>query len=307
LDTTKPVAIVGFASSSREKAPFLDQGFEIWTMNHAPISWIPRWDVLFEIHTMEHLRQVAAHQTQPNDYLDWLSKQPGPGAEGHRPIYMQQHFDGVPASLPLPREELNTWFAARGAKVDGYFAKDYYTSTISWMLAMAIMQGRQEIHMYGIDLLQDEEYFYQRAGAEYLAGFARGMGLKVYIPEQSAMCKANYTYGFTVPPEYGTFDPLAKYMEDKADILDSQQKKATQDAHTFNGALQALDLVTTWLGTNGVEGKDLPTCIKEKRDEMERRFRQSEHASILLPGQAEAFRTTLIWTKHYARGGTLNP
>jgi hypothetical protein len=35
------------------------------------------------------------------------------------------------------------------------------------------------------------EYKYQRPNLEYLIGFARGLGIEVYIPEQSSLCKFN--------------------------------------------------------------------------------------------------------------------
>lgn len=298
---TRPVALVGFASSSRDQAPFADTNFEIWTMNHAPLSWIPRWDVLFELHSLEHLKSIAAHSTQPSEYMDWLAKQPGPGAEGHRPIYMQERFDSIPASVGLPREELNALFGARAGNAKGFFAPDYYTSTISYMMAIAILQGREEIHLYGIDLLQEEEYFYQRAGAEYLVGFARGMGIKVYIPEQSAMCKANYVYGFSSPLEFGQLSPLVDFITDKANVSDTHVARAKQDAHTFNGAIQMADLVLGWIG----EGKDLPAEVKAKKEDMEKRFKAAEIATQTMTGQAEAFRTCGVWAKHYARGGAL--
>ncbi len=277
-------------------------------MNHAPLSWIPKWDVLFELHTLEHLQSVAAHSTNPNDYLDWLKKQPGPEDPKHCSIYMQDHFPEIPASVKLPREELNAWFAERGGKVPGRFAADYYTSTVSYMLALAIMQGRPEIRVYGVDLLQDEEYGYQRAGCEYLIGFARGMGIPVFVPEQSAICKANYTYGFSEPAtEAGKLDPLIKYIEDKAGMSDGLVGKARQDAHTFNGAVQALDLMLGWLATNGADGKDVPTLVREKKADLEARFKAAEQSMLTLGGQTEAFKTAVVWAKHYARGGALTP
>jgi len=305
LDTSKPVAIVGFASSSRHQTPFADEGLEIWSMNHAPLSWLPRWDVLFELHTLEHLQRTTAHLTEPSAYLDWLKKQPGPGQDGYRPIYTQDVFPVIPASIKMPREELNAWFAERGQNLKGYYAADYYTSTVSFMLALAIMQGRPKIHIYGVDLLQDEEYSYQRAGCEYLVGFARGMGIPVFVPEQSALCQANYTYGFSEPAVAGQLDPFIKYIEDKAGVSEGMMTKARQDAHTFNGALQMADLAIKLIETGGEDGKNASICIKEKREEMLKRFRQAENASVSLTGQTEAFKTTVVWAKHFARGGAL--
>lgn len=297
----KKVAICGFASSSRHFAPFDNDEFEIWTMNHAPISWIPKWHVLFEFHTLEHLQRVTAHTVNPTQYIDWLKAQPGPEDPKHCPIYMQEHHESIPASVKLPREEMNAWFKARGGE-PGFFAEDYWTSTISYMLGLAIMKGAPEIHLYGVDLLQDEEYFYQRAGAEYLIGFARGLGIKVYIPRQSALCQANYVYGVSEPAtDEAKLTPLVDYIDDKAKLSDSMVAKHRQDANTYNGAQQMADLVLGWI----TEGKDVAALIKEKRDDLAQKFKQSHEAVITMAGQAEAFRTTCVWTRHFARGGAL--
>jgi hypothetical protein len=311
----KAVAVVGFASSSRGQAPYNDPRFQIWTMNHAPLSFIPTWHVLFELHTLDHLQRVSAHGSEPSPYLKWLSEQPGPEDPKHCPIYMQQHHDSIPASVAIPRDEMNAWFAERGGNLKGCFASDYYTSTISYMLALAIMQGREEIHLYGIDLLQDEEYAYQRPGAEYLVGFARGMGIKVYIPEQSALCAANYVYGYSEPAsDFANLTPLIDYIGDKAAVSDANVAKAKQDANTFHGALQAFDLVLGWQASNGEEvkaadgtvtRKTVDQLIKEKREDLAGKFNSMSEAVLTMSGQAEAFRTSAIWTKHYARGGAL--
>lgn len=316
-NTKKAVAIVGFASSSRHLAPYNDPKFEIWTMNHAACTWIPKWDVLFELHTLEHLRKIHAHDTDANSYMGWLGRQPGVGQEKHAPIIMQDVFAEVPASVKLPREEMNAWFAERGGNLQGFFAADYYTSTVSYMLAMAIMQGREEVHIYGVDLLLDEEYGYQRSGLEYLIGFARGMGIKVYIPYQSALCQANYTYGFSEPKVAIGSDelkPFIDYIEDKANTSLNMIEKAKQDAHTFSGATQALDMVLGWILAGGFaevetsEGKvvkDLKTLVTEKRLEMDAKFRGAHDSVLTITGQSEAFKTTAVWAKHYARGGAL--
>ena len=573
----KRVAICGFASSSRAQAPFDDPNYDIWTMNHAPLSWIPRWDLLFELHTMDHLRRVAAHQTTPTEYLEWIQKQPGPGEDGYKPIYMQKTEAEVKASVEFPRAELNAWFldkakmsldalvpAPKDAK--GWYADDYYTSTISYMLALAIRQHRPVIELYGVDLLQDDEYCigpetrvltadlrwvqagtlkvgdtlvgfdeepkpglpyrrwrtarvdvvqrlrrpsrrihtsdgktimcsaehrwltrcggmhrwrttdelvypghrryqkgrpsrlyklcdtwtedrswdagylaaafdgegnlcqtahrecrafnarlsfaqrenamaqevreaierckfrmhaggkqgdciqyvlqggrvevlrflgtirprrlldhfcvdalgsvklngeadvvlvedvgeqeviglrtstktfvaegfathnsYQRAGAEYLIGFARGMGIPVYIPEQSALCKANFTYGISeLPTSMGALQPLLDYIDSKAKAADEMLSKAHNDAHLYNGAIQMTDLVLKWL-TTPEEGKTLEESINAKRVDLVTKLNVVQQNSLVMQGQAEAFRTSVVWSKHFARGGELKP
>jgi hypothetical protein len=316
------IAICGFASSSRDLAPYKDPAFEIWTMNHAAMTWCPKWDVMFELHTLEHLRTIGAHASDPNSYLAWLAK------DHKRPIYTQRQFPEVPNSVAIPREELNAWFSERGGNVEGYFANDYYTSTISFMVALAIMKGAEEIHLYGIDLLQDEEYAYQRAGAEYLIGFARGMGIKTYVPRQSALCASNYTYGFSEPAiglnsDDEKIKPLIDYLDDKANVVGGQLEQVHTDAKTYHGALQMADLALGWIEGKGlapVLGEDqkpkvdeagnmifktAAQMVAEKKDELAGKFNNAQASIHMLNGQQQAFKTSATWTKHFARGGAL--
>lgn len=338
----KKVAIVGFASSSRHQAPFNDPTFEIWTMNHAPISWCPKWDVLFEMHALDHIRTQSPHLVEPTEYYQWLQKQ----TDESKPIYMQRHYDQIPASRELPVAEMNAFVAKHGAG-EGFHTENYWTSTISYMLGLAMLQGRPEIHLFGIDLLQEDEYVYQRAGAEYLVGLARGLGIPVYIPTQAALCKAGYVYGFTPDPEgvasqgmsslkelldaldkvtsleqaldlikkkrnevapkngdVPSLRVLTEYIEDKSKICDEMSKKAHHEAATYHGAMQMVDLVGEWIKSPPV-GKTFADLLKEKKADLEQKFQKSREGAITLAGQGEAFRTCVIWGKHYARGGAL--
>ena len=89
-------------------------------------------------------------------HVDWLAKEPA----GARPIYCQEHYDDIPASVRWPRQEINEWF--RNLNGDplpmGFYADDYWTSTPAQMLGHAIYEGFKEIHLYGVDMLQAEEY-----------------------------------------------------------------------------------------------------------------------------------------------------
>lgn len=334
----KKVAIVGFASSSREMAPFNDDSFEIWTMNHAPITWCPKWSRLFEMHTLEHLRSVAAHGEDPNRYLGWLAKQ-------EKPIYMQERTLEFPSSVALPIAEMDEWLRRVNPK-DGHNSAGYWTSTISFMLGLALLEEFEVIHVYGIDLLQEDEYVYQRSGAEYLIGLARGLGREVYIPRQAALCKANYVYGYTKDPEgiqtkinekavldevmteldKGTdlreyvrarlaeterrsssenakiLKGLVDYIEDKAKLSESLVVKARMDASSYNGAMQMANLVLQEIEKGG----DVKKFAEAKRAELQQKFTAAHETAINVDGQTAAFKTAVVWGRHYSRGGSLN-
>jgi hypothetical protein len=72
----------------------------------------------------------------------------------------------------------------------------YFTNSISWMIALAIYKGYKEIHVYGVNMAQTQEYQHQRPSCEHLLGWARGAGIKVYLPPQSDLLRSWMLYGF---------------------------------------------------------------------------------------------------------------
>lgn len=64
---------------------------------------------------------------------------------------------------------------------------DYFHSSIAWMYAYAIEIGIKDIAFFGVDMLHESEYGYQRAGLYRMIGMAEMMGIKTYIPSWSGM------------------------------------------------------------------------------------------------------------------------
>src|ERR1051325_153307 len=75
----------------------------------------------------------------------------------------------------------------------------YFTSSIGYMIAQAILDDYGWIGLFGIDLASDIEYQQQRANAEYLIGIAKGQGRTVITAETSAILKGGHLYGFEKP------------------------------------------------------------------------------------------------------------
>jgi hypothetical protein len=179
----KKVAIVGFADSWKE-APFQDPTVEIWGLNELH-KYVPRWDRWWEVHDAETLgiTKRDLSEGEQKRHLEWLSRDHG------KPIYMLPQFcDGrFPSAVP---HQLQRLVEALGR---------YFTSTIGYMIAQAIVDDYQWIGLYGIDLASDIEYQQQRANAEYLVGYARGQGRTVVTAETSAICKAGALYGYDKP------------------------------------------------------------------------------------------------------------
>lgn len=218
----KKIAIVGFAPSSINKAPYGDKSFEIWGVNEL-YKIVPRVDVLFELHDREFL---ASKDRNPQ-HLEWLRK-------AKIPIFMQEHYEDIPQSIPYPKDAITKDFGR------------YFTNSISWMLALAIATGTEEIQLYGVDMATNEEYQHQRPSVEYFIGFARGRGIKVYIPSECDMLKCFYLYG------YEDSQATQAMLKMKARVIELQQRiqgyqgesLAKRDA--MNQMIGAADDVRYW-------------------------------------------------------------
>lgn len=315
----RKIALCGFASSSRNLAPFGDPSFKIAGLNSL-YPLIPRFDLWYEIHALSHVQknlQRAELQALGLDHYEWLTKQPGPGQDGYKPIFMQDHYPEIPASVKWPRQEINEW--AR-ALIGSDLLWDYFTSTPGQMVATAIYQGYGEIHLYGVDLLQSEEYAYQRPGCEAWCALATGLGIKVVVPKESALFKANYVYGYSEPAiEFGAVGPLVKFTEDKGAQIEQAQHQEAAVMNTVNGARQLVGAckskieAVTLAGKSGreqIEAKaqlldELVTYLKLEETNLQQRFDLCRDNLNKLGGQRELAVSMASWIGHWGRGGLL--
>ena len=70
----------------------------------------------------------------------------------------------------------------------------YFTNTISYMLAYAYYKGYKNISIYGVDMLVDSEYNFERPSVLYFMGYLRGKGVKIYI--SNYIDKPLFLYGY---------------------------------------------------------------------------------------------------------------
>ena len=165
MSKKKKIAIVGFAPSTKDKAPYNDPDWEIWVLNEyftmlpCEANNIARW---FELHQ----RDTVLNSFRTKEYLKQLQ-------QSNIPIMMVEKFEDIPMSEKYPLDEIIKELET-----------DYFTNSISYMVAYAIYYGADEIAMYGVDMAQDEEYAKERPSVEYFVGYARAKGVPVYIPPE---------------------------------------------------------------------------------------------------------------------------
>jgi hypothetical protein len=218
------IGILGTAAHFA-KAPFNDPSWELWACNNGEP---PRWDRWFQLHDDGIIDSFPG-------YRDWLRAQT-------KPVYMQTRNTSVPEALAYPLDAIR-------AKYGDWFL----SSTIAFMLALAIEEGPEEIGIWGVDMADASEYRYQKPGCRFFIQAARMQGIKVTVPPESDLLTPGLVYGYE-PKSWLRMKAEAKRDEMAGRIAD------------INGQRQALVLETAAL--RGALGITIP------REDMEKRLAQ---------------------------------
>jgi hypothetical protein len=177
------ILIMGFGPTA-EAAPLDDPSWK-----KLGLPWDARWekfDILYEMHEKPVLElsspliltekwtgtQVQTATHRPHNYWAILKNL---SEDKNKTLYMQKAYWGGVLEYPFEKVIAAT--------------RDYFISSITYMLSHAISMAPDEIALFGIDLMPDEEWTYQRACTEYLLGLAEGRGIKVTLPEGSSLLK----------------------------------------------------------------------------------------------------------------------
>lgn len=213
----KKVIIMGFAPTWKD-IKFDDTSFELWTLNEAyeilkeTGRKADRW---FEIHNPNSpSKSTPEHQ----EFLKTTDI----------PVYMQDKIPEYPSSVKYPIEEVLQFF-------DRFNGRHYFTNSISWMIGLAIYEGYDTIHVYGVDMAAESEYSYQKPSCEYLIGIAEGMGINVYVPPESELLKAAQLYGFE------SDNGMRLKMKERKKEMKERRKKYQKQKQEYEDAIKQCD------------------------------------------------------------------
>ena len=132
---------------------------EVWTLNNG-YRKAERFDKLFLCHK------------PPGTHLDWNEI---------------RALDTEIISLhDIPRLKM-TLYPLK--KIVRKFHTSYFSDTLAYMIAYALYMEYDEIKLYGADMAPAEDYIWERPGLEYWIGRAIGMGVKVWTPPGSSICR----------------------------------------------------------------------------------------------------------------------
>lgn len=189
--TVRKVALCGSHAASLEDAPWADPSWEWW--GHASSrAWYRRqMDRYFDLHPKACWTRGGK---KGDAYPKWL-------ARNTVPIYMQDVYPEVPASVKYPKGRVLLEFAD---------ARPYFTNHAAWMIALALTEGVTTIGLFGINYSTEGEYQRQRGSCEYWLGRAAGAGVRIVLPSQCTLLA----------------DPVALYGYDSHDEQTGKLKEA---------------------------------------------------------------------------------
>ena len=193
MGSKKRVAILG-KSQTWCDAP---KNIEWWCLNDTAYMSAKR---RFEMHSEERINYL------PN-YREWLRSLTVP-------IYMQKRHDDIPMSIKYPLKE-----------IINRFGDHLFTNTICYMVALAIVEEYDELNIFGVDCHHTEDYRNQRPAIVGLLEHAKGLGIKVIVPEVSSLFKKQFLYGYERDPEecalleIREIVTLLKMLIDEGDLL----------------------------------------------------------------------------------------
>lgn len=180
----RKVGFLGSHEASLKFAPWDDPTWEFW--GHASSRGMYRRaaDRYFDLHRKECW---AKSNNKGQKYLKWLGTQPVP-------IYMQERFAEVPASIRYPLEHVSFGLARR-----------YFTSHVAYMIALALTEGVTHLGFFGVNYSPDGEYGTQRGSTEYWMGRAEALGVHLVLPATcTLLADPKALYGYDSHDEQGT-------------------------------------------------------------------------------------------------------
>lgn len=235
------VGILGTAPSFHQ-APFQDLSWQLWCCN---VGTVPRWDRWFDLHDDASIDTYPGHR-------EFLTSQT-------KPVFTRKNYP-----IASMKAKFGDWF---------------FTSTIAYMLAMAIAEGAHEIGLWGVEMADATEYGSQKTGCRFFIQAARMAGIKVTMPEGCEVA---------VPGRLYVLDPPS-WIERKATVRrDELMGRMRQN----DGLKQTLILEKTAL-----EGRKKITLTDEQIDrrlsQIGDELEKAERDGLVLDGALQDI--TYIW------------
>lgn len=221
---TRRIALIGSAPSSVHLAPYGDQSWEIWGCSPGAAAHVKRIDQWFELHAMNDASMTP-------DYVQWM-------ANVSKPVHLIAPDPRIPLGITYPRDE-----------VVKEFGPYFFTSSLSWMLALAIREQPAEIGLWGVEMSATEEYALQRPGCHYFIEVAKARGIRVFVPPESDLLRPPMQYGFSsASPMYQKLQSRHTELSSRAANAATNYENARNEWNFLRGAIDDVEyMLKTWV------------------------------------------------------------
>lgn len=221
----KTLAIIGSHPRTREEFDFSRADCDIWVFNEAVsggLDWAQKATAVFQMHE-EVIWRNPGNRNDPN-HIKWLQKQTA------IPVYMQQQFEDVPASVKYPLDEIIDRFKVR-----------HFTSSVAYAMALAAHTGQyNRVEIYGVEMETNTEYQYQRDGVTLWIGVLLGLGIEVDA-HIGMFNQPLYGYEGEVVIPYETFEKRIEELTPHILLRDQEYKQASKETEKLVDALLESD------------------------------------------------------------------
>lgn len=235
------VAIIGTAPLSVKLAPYDDKEWTIWACSPGNMNQLPRVDAWFELHAMAEMIGQE-NQVWSAPWLGWLRTQ-------KCPIYMQEHNDAVPQAIVFPRDVLLK-----------KFGRNWFSSSVAWMMAYAIHLGVEEIGLFGVDMAHGQEHYTaQKAGCLRFIEIAKELGITVTVPWESCLARQPPLYGYNEATHFARrLNVMRNALNASVQAMRAQRENLDREIAYSSGAVEQIDyFIRTWV--DGLDDAQLQT------------------------------------------------
>ena len=231
----KKIVLLGTAPASMGLAP-QGAGWEIWSCSPGTYG-MPGLIKFFELHRWEPQQEWFS-----DGYMQFLKDFKGD-------VIMTEQVDDIPNCKVLDHKMLTD-----------HFGPYFFTSSLAWMCAMAILEKPEKIAFYGVDMAARTEYENQRMGCQYFAMIGKAYGIEVGVPPESDLLRPAPLYGVCEQSHgYIKQTSRARELSGRLKVLEEETKDRIKQISFVQGALDDQDwAVRSWFGA--VDGLGREFC-----------------------------------------------
>lgn len=223
------VCIVGSHPQTRELVPWGDDTCDIWTINEEfgkPDTWVKRCDAILQMHP-KAIWDNPLNRNHP-EHGQWLRTQ------DKCDVWMLEQFPEVPRCRKYPLKEIAEKYLSKFTINIGVGShKEFLQTSAAFALPLAMYLGYKRVRIYGIELVIESEYRYQRPSFMFWFGLMLGAGIEV---EYNGYAFQGKLYGYEADGDI-TRDDLEGRRNELIGIIGPKQAEYLESLKTLGDAM----------------------------------------------------------------------